>query len=100
MRWQSRGIQALAAGLAVFAVLLGLRVAGALERMELAAYDLGLRARPASAIDHRLLIIDETEDDLKRFGHPLSDETLAKIVERVLALSPRVLGVDKFRDIP
>ena len=93
-------MQALAAAAAVFAAVLLMRVAGALERMELAAYDLGLRARPASAIDDRLLIIDETEDDLKRFGHPISDETLAKIVERVLALGPRALGVDKFRDIP
>jgi adenylate cyclase len=100
MSWQSRGTQALAAGVTVFAAVLLLRVAGALERMELAAYDLGLRARPAAAVDDRLLIIDETEEDLQRFGHPLPDETLAKIVERLLALGPRVLGVDKFRDIP
>ena len=97
---QSRGMQALAAAVAVFAAVLLLRVAGALERMELAAYDLGLRARPAAAADDRLLIIDETEEDLKRFGHPLADETLAQIVERALALGPRALGIDKFRDIP
>jgi adenylate cyclase len=84
----------------VFLVVLGLRFAGALERLELGIYDLALRARPAAPIDERFVMIEETEDDLKRFGHPLSDETLARVVERVVALKPRVLGVDKFRDIP
>jgi adenylate cyclase len=84
----------------VLVLVLALRFAGALERLELGIYDLALRARPAAALDERVVIIDETEDDLKRFGHPLSDETLARVVERVVALKPRVLGVDKFRDIP
>ncbi|HUQ25765.1 MAG TPA: adenylate/guanylate cyclase domain-containing protein [Burkholderiales bacterium] len=84
----------------VFVLVIVLRFAGALERIELGVYDLALRARPAAALDERFVIIDETEDDLKRFGHPLSDETLARVVERVVALKPRVVGVDKFRDIP
>src|SRR5258705_8803225 len=84
----------------VLVLVLVLRFAGALERLELGIYDLALRARPAAPLDERFVLIDETEDDLKRFGHPLSDETLARIVERVVALKPRVLGIDKFRDIP
>src|SRR5262245_1766442 len=85
---------------AVFLLVLVLRFAGALERIELGIYDLSLRARPAATLDERFVIIDETEEDLERFGHPLSDQVLARIVERVLAMKPRVLGVDKFRDIP
>jgi adenylate cyclase len=84
----------------VFVLVLVLRFAGALERLELGIYDLALRARPAAPLDERFVLIDETEDDLKRFGHPLSDETLARVIERTVALKPRVLGVDKFRDIP
>ena len=84
----------------VFALVLVLRFAGALERLELGVYDLALRARPAAALDERVVIIDETEDDLKRFGHPLPDEVLGRVVESALALKPRVLGVDKFRDVP
>jgi adenylate cyclase len=84
----------------VFVLVLLLRFAGALERIELGVWDLALRARPAAPIDERVVIIDETEDDLKRFGHPLSDEVLARVVEGVLAFKPRVLGVDKFRDVP
>jgi adenylate cyclase len=84
----------------VFVLVLALRFAGALERIELGAWDLALRARPVAPVDERVVLIDETEDDLKRFGHPLSDELLARTVERALALKPRVLGVDKFRDMP
>ena len=80
--------------------MLGLRLAGSLERMELAAWDAGMRLRPVAAIDERLVFIDETEDDLQRFGHPLSDATLARIIERTLALGAAVVAVDKFRDIP
>jgi len=94
------GRQAAITAGAVFLLVLALRFAGALERLELGIYDLALRARPAAALDERFVIIDETEDDLERFGHPLSDQTLAQVVERVLAMKPRVLGVDKFRDIP
>jgi len=84
----------------IFVLIALLRYAGALERLELGVYDLALRARPAAPVDERFVLIDETEDDLKRFGHPLSDELLASVVERALALKPRVLGVDKFRDLP
>jgi len=84
----------------VFAAILGLRLAGSLERMELAAYDAGMRLRPERAPDPRLVFIDETEDDLQRFGHPLSDATLARAIERALALGAAVVGMDKFRDIP
>jgi adenylate cyclase len=80
--------------------VLGLRLAGSLERMELAAYDAGMRLRPERAPDPRLVFIDETEDDLQRFGHPLSDATLARAIERALALGVAVVGMDKFRDIP
>ena len=64
------------------------------ERMELMAYDAGLRARTASSVDRRIVIIDESEDDLLRFGHPLSDEILAKLIERTVALGARVVGID------
>ena len=96
----SMGRQAALTAAAVFLLVVVLRLAGALERLELGVYDLAMRLRPAATLDERIVIIDETEDDIERLGHPLSDQTLARVVERVLAMKPRVLGVDKFRDIP
>jgi adenylate cyclase len=97
---KSLRLQAAVTAGTVFVLVLLLRFGGALERIELGVYDLALRARPAAPLDERFVLIDETEDDLARFGHPLSDEVRARVVERALALKPRVLGVDKFRDIP
>jgi adenylate cyclase len=96
----SRRSQALAGAAAALAGVIALRAAGSLERMELAAYDAGLRSRAAAELDARIVVVDETEDDLVRFGHPLSDEVLARVIERTLALGAAAVGVDKFRDIP
>ena len=96
----SRRSQALAGAAVALAGVIALRAAGSLERMELAAYDAGLRSRPAAELDARVVVVDETEDDLVRFGHPLSDEVLAQVIEGALALGAAVVGVDKFRDIP
>jgi adenylate cyclase len=91
--------QVLAGALAVFASVALLREAAMLERLELAAWDAGLRLR-APAADSRIVFVDETEEDLQRFGHPLPDATLARAIEAALARGARVVGVDKYRDIP
>ncbi len=59
-----------------------------------------MRWRPAQGPDSRIVIIGETEEDLQRWGHPLSDSTMATILEKLLSYKPRVIGVDKYRDIP
>lgn len=93
-------LRAVAGALAAVAAVGLMRIAGSLERLELAAWDAGLRLRPATAVDPRVVFIDETEEDLRRFGHPLSDATLAQVIRQALGLGTRVLGIDKFRDIP
>ncbi len=83
----------------VFAVIGLTRLVGGFERAELAAYDLGMSVRASAAPDGRFLLIDESEDDLQRFGHPLPDAILARIIEKLAMLGPSVVGIDKFRDI-
>ncbi len=87
-------------GCLVFVGILGLRLLGILQPLELAAYDYCLRLRPVDAPDSRIVLIGETEADLQRFGHPLSDNLLAEVLERLLQAQPRVIGVDKYRDLP
>jgi adenylate cyclase len=94
------GLRVLAGALAALAAVALLREAAMLERLELAAWDAALRLRPAAPPEGRLVFVDETEEDLQRFGHPLPDATLARAIERALALGARVVGVDKYRDIP
>ena len=72
---------------------------GALDEVELAAYDAFLRLRTPAPPDPRIVLIHETEADLRRFGHPLKDELLSRMLEQLEAQGPAAIGVDKYRDI-
>jgi len=93
------GVSLLLGSLA-FVGVLGLRLLGILQPLELAAYDYCLRLRPVAPPDSRIVLIGETEADLQRFGYPLSDGLLAEVLERLLEAQPRAIGVDKYRDLP
>jgi len=82
-----------------FVVVGAARYFGALQEPELAAYDALLRFRTPAAPDPRIVLIHETEADLKRFGHPLKDELFARVLETIEAQGPAAIGVDKYRDI-
>lgn len=88
-------------GLIVFASLAALRLLGALEPLELMAYDASIRARAAPvADDGRIAEIGVTEADIERFGWPLSDALLAQTIEKIAVSGARVIGVDIFRPTP
>jgi len=87
-------------GQLVFAALLALTRTGALQALELQVYDHALRRQPLTPPDKRIVLIGETEDDLQRWGHPLPDSVLAAALERLAQGQPRVIGVDKYRDLP
>ncbi len=84
----------------VFLLLLAARHGGALVPLELISYDQMLRSRPDAAADSRIVLIEETEEDIHRYGYPLSDEKLAAALERLTAYHARAIGVDIYRDIP
>lgn len=79
-------------------VVLGLGKAGLLQPLELTVYDAALWLLPVTPTNRRIILIGETEADIQRWGHPLSDEVLADVLERLLRERPRVIGVDKYRD--
>lgn len=84
----------------VFALLLGLRMAGVFQPVELLAYDFGLRLKPAAAIDDRIVLVGFTDEDIKTLGYPASDDLLARILEHLSLARARAIGVDIYRDIP
>lgn len=83
-----------------FAGMLGLWHGGVLQALELLAYDQGLRWQALAPPDDRIVLIGETETDIHRWGYPLSDGVLAEALERLAQGRPRVIGVDKYRDLP
>ncbi|HCT99296.1 MAG TPA: adenylate/guanylate cyclase domain-containing protein [Methylococcaceae bacterium] len=93
-------ISCLLLGIASFLLVLGLQSLNILQVLELRSFDTFLAKRPAQPIDHRITIIGETEPDIRRFGHPLSDQVFADALQKAEEAGARVIGVDKYRDIP
>jgi len=99
--YRSRPVAALSITATVFGLVTALRITGALESLEIATYDEFLRRRPLPAANaQRITLIEIVEDDIRSFGHPLCDDTLSSVLERVLAANPRAIGVDLYRDAP
>src|SRR5260370_6578848 len=80
----------------------GLRSAGVLESVELAAYDWYIRLRPFDpGPDRRILLVTVTESDLQaQSGWPLSDRVVARMLEILARSRPRAIGLDIYRDVP
>ena len=87
---------------AVFLAVSGLTAAGLLQPLELTAYDTLLQLRPHPGwTDGRITVVRITDEDIYRIGHwPMSDDTLADILEAILRGGPRAVGLDLYRDLP
>lgn len=87
---------------AVLALVLGLRALGFFVGTELTIYDYLVRWRsvPGMSPPAPVVLVGATEEDLRKLGWPLTDERLAQVVEGVLALGPRAVGIDLYRDLP
>src|SRR4051812_31126543 len=74
---------------------------GWLQRWELSIYDELVRGRHDPSVrDGRIVMIEITEGDLARFGHPLDDDQLATLIEIPRAAKPRAIGLDLYRNLP
>jgi adenylate cyclase len=85
----------------VLLLVLGLRFAGALETLELMAYDrLVLFRSDGRGTQDRVVQIGITEDDIRRFRWPISDGVLAETIRRLHQAGPVAIGIDIFRPLP
>ncbi len=98
-RWRSLGISLLTA-LGIAGGVMGIRAGGGLRSLELWAYDQLVQLQPDEDPDDRLLLVEVTEENLRQYGWPLSDEVLVQLLKKLNAAQPRVIGVDIFRDLP
>ena len=88
------------ASLSVTLVIMGFRWLGWLQTWELKAFDSLMVRRPQQTADERLLIIGADEEDLNRYGYPLSDEVIDQLLTQLQSYQPSVIGMDIFRDKP
>lgn len=76
------------------ALVWGIKELKWLEASELRIYDQMLRSRPQEAMDARILLVTITQEDLTREKWPLSDQTINKLVQKIVSYHPRVIGLN------
>ncbi|MGK7917140.1 MAG: CHASE2 domain-containing protein, partial [Prochloraceae cyanobacterium] len=103
--WQNRYLL-LRTSVLTTAVVMGLRLLGMLQPIELEAFDRLMRHRPYEQPDQRLLIIQATPEDIRgqaekpKHNASLSEETLVRLFEKLEQYQPVAIGLDIYRDFP
>jgi adenylate cyclase len=89
-------------GALVFLAIMGLRLLGGMEFLELPSYDLCIRWQPKIKETYpQIVLIEITEEDINALGEwPMADETLSRTLSLVLNMQPIAVGIDLFRDLP
>jgi CHASE2 domain-containing sensor protein/two-component sensor histidine kinase len=88
-------------GMVIIALVIILRLTGAMQSLEWLAFDNFLRVRPEEPRDERILLVGINEDDIRTLqNYPISDQDLARLLRKLQSHHPRVIGLDIYRDLP
>ncbi len=102
---RSRVRPGLAALVVVGALVLaeGAHHTGWLQALEVRVYDarvIDFAGDDIAAVEPRVSIVIVDEQDIRRFGHPLRDREITSLLDSLLAMNPRAIGIDLYRDMP
>ncbi|MEL6929511.1 MAG: EAL domain-containing protein [Cyanobacteria bacterium J06600_6] len=80
--------------------VMGIRRLGALQTLELLAYDWMVNLQNEDKTDPRLLVVEITDKDIeKQNSYPLKDRTVAELLKKLQSFKPRVIGFDLYREV-
>lgn len=96
--WGWRGV--LLAAPSVTGLVILIRFTGLLQILEWSALDQYFRVRPPEPRDNRIVIVGVSESDIQKYGFPLPDQVLAKLLQKLKQQQPRAIGLDLYRDLP
>jgi adenylate cyclase len=83
------------------ALVVIVRLLGWLQPLEWTTLDRFFQFRPLEPPDDRIVIVGITEKDIQKYQpYPFTDATLAKLLKKIKAQNPQVIGLDLIRDIP
>jgi diguanylate cyclase (GGDEF)-like protein len=86
---------------AIAGLVIGANIIGALQGLELAAFDRFFQLRPQEQIDSRITIIGISDRDIDKLGKwPIDDASLAKLIEKINSYKPKAIGIDLYRNLP
>ena len=87
--------------LGVTGAVIALQLSGALQFVEATVLDRWFRLRPLETGESRVVIVTIDESDISRLGRwPLSDATLAKLLDKLQTQQPQAIGLDLYRNLP
>lgn len=95
--WKWRGVIILVP--VTTATLLGLRFLGFLQPLELGVYDLFFQWRPSEKNNDYITIVEISEIDIQKYNTPISDRTLATLINLIRQQKPKVIGLDLYRNL-
>ena len=86
--------------IAIALIIITIRQTGGLQILELWAYDRFVRLNSHNRQNKRLLLVEITDRDIKNQDRwPLSDATLAQLIDKLQQHEPTAIGLDIYRDI-
>ncbi len=98
--YNSYTLSSITASILVSCTIISIRQLGGLGFLEVSAYDLMLRASSKNYTDSRLLLVEITEQDIKNQNRwPISDATIAQLLQKLHQYEPKVIGLDLYRDV-
>jgi adenylate cyclase len=97
--WQGRGLCITTPVIALAVILI--RFAGLLQPWEWGVFDQYMRWRPQEPRDNRIVIVGIDEEDLEKLQQAnITDQVLAKLLNKLKAKEPRAIGLDLYRNLP
>ncbi|MEO0396360.1 MAG: EAL domain-containing protein [Cyanobacteria bacterium P01_A01_bin.137] len=86
--------------LGVAFVVIGIRQLGGLEGLELKTFDSQVRHYATDVGLPEVVVVGINEADIRHYNNwPLSDDTVAELLERLQTYKPAAIGLDIYRDI-
>ena len=81
-------------------IVLGLRRVGALQGLELLAYDWMVNLHSQDRVDPRLLVVEITDRDIEQQkSFPITDDVMAQVLKKLQQHQPKVIGFDLYREV-
>ena len=96
-RFSVGGRSILIASLLTTTLLTGAKKLGVLQALELFSFDHLIRLQANDTSDPRLLIVGMTEKDIQQSVWPLSEQTLAKLLQTLQSHNPKVIGLNLYQ---
>ncbi|MEM9484251.1 MAG: EAL domain-containing protein [Cyanobacteria bacterium P01_F01_bin.116] len=101
--WLWRQLQKYGYGLIAFSIALLViftRHSSGLQQLELKTFDSRIRYYATNTELSEIVVVGITEEDIRYHNHwPLSDNTVAELLEHLQAYQPAAIGLDIYRDI-